>query len=229
MLSFKIPDRSSRSTILDGSPDLLEKDSDLSQQPNRAVRPNHYDDSIFASLKDSLTADARHTVIPSEEEEFVPPERYSDQNFEPDSSQHQVFQNDSIVRLAAGAQRWQPLTMLDDTASRWYQDIDHLLDGRKQPLIPGIPAQSYSTSLFHAGTTNSHFSLPSVNKLEPVAGPQDARYCPMSIVLTGRGSTARCKEKSQLQRWVYESGNANLTFAEKMEKSNWENERLEKL
>ena len=229
MLSFKIPDRSSRSTILDGSPDLLEKDSDLSQQPNRAVRPNHYDDSIFASLKDSLTADARHTVMPPEEEEFVPPERYSDQNFEPGSSQHQVFQSDSIIRLAAGAQHWQPLTMLDDTASRWYQDLDHLLDGRKQPLIPGNPMQSYSTSLFHAATTNSHFPLPSMNELEPVADPQDTRYCPMSIVLTGRGSTARCKEKFQLKRWVYETGNANLTFAEKMEKSNWENERLEKL
>jgi hypothetical protein len=229
MLSFKVPDRSPRSAILDGSPDILEKDSDLSQPPNRAVRLNHYDNGIFASVEYSLTADVRHTVIPSEEEEFVPPERYSGQNSEPESSQHQVFQSDSIVRLAADAQRWHPLTMLDDTASRWYQDIDHLLDGRKQPLIPGIPVRSYSTSLFHPETTNFHFPLPSMNELEPVTDPQDARYCPMSIVLTGRGSTARCKEKLQLKRWVYETRNANLTFAEKMEKSNWENERLEKL
>jgi hypothetical protein len=68
-----------------------------------------------------------------------------------------------------------------------------------------------------------------MNELEPVADPQDTHYFPMSIVLTGRGSTARCKEKLQLKRWAYETGNANLTFAEKMEKSNWENGRLEKL
>jgi hypothetical protein len=68
-----------------------------------------------------------------------------------------------------------------------------------------------------------------MNELEPVAARQDTHYCPMSFVLTGRGSTACCNEKFQLQIWVYESGNANLTFAEKMEKSNWENGRLENL
>jgi hypothetical protein len=229
MLSSKIPDPGSRSTILDGSPDLPEKGSDPSQPPNRAVRPNHYDVGISTSVEDSLTADARHAVMPSEEEEFVLSEHYSDQDVEPGSSQYRVFQTDSIARLAVGAQHWQPLTMLDDRTSRSYQELDHLLDGRKQPLITGMPVQSYSTPLFHTETTNSHFPLPLMNELEPVAAPQDTHYCPMLFVLTGRGSTARCKEKFQLQRWVYESGNANLTFAEKMEKSNWENRRLEKL
>jgi len=227
MLSSKISDRGSRSTILDGVPDRSEKYSDLSQPPNGAVRPNHYGGGIFASIEDSLAADARHSVMPSEEEKFMPPEHCSGQNVDPCSGQHRVFQTDSIVRLAA--QHWQPLTMLDDTTSWWYQELDHLLDGQKQSLIPVIPVHSYSTSLFHAETTNSHFPLPLMNELEPVAGPQDPHHCPSSLVLTGRGSTARCKEKFQLKRWVYETGNANLTFAEKIEKSNWENERLEKL
>jgi hypothetical protein len=227
MLSSKISDRSSRSTILGGSPDISEKDSDLSHPPNRAVCPNHYGGGIFASIEDSLTADARHSVMPSEEEKFMPPEHCSGQNVDPGSSQHEVFQTDWIVRFAA--QSWQPLTMLDDTTSWWYRELDHLLDGRKQSIIPGIPVQLYSTSLFRVETTDSHFPLQLMNELEPVADPQDTHYCPMSIALTGRGSTACWKEKFQLKRWVYETGNANLTFAEKMEKSNWENERLEKL
>jgi hypothetical protein len=32
-----------------------------------------------------------------------------------------------------------------------------------------------------------------------------------------------------LQRWVYETSNANITFAERLEKSNWEGARMQKL
>jgi hypothetical protein len=216
-------------SILDGSPDLPEKDSDPSQPLNSAVRPNHYDGGIFASVEDPFTADSHHTVVPPEKEEFVPPENYGDQTCEPCSRQHQVFRTGSMIGLVVGAQHWQPLTVLDDPPSQWYQDLDHLFDGRKQPLIPRIQVQLHSMSIFHAETTSSYFPLPLMNELEPVAGPQDPHHCPLSLVLTGRGSTPRCKEKFQLKRWVYETGNASLTFAEKMEKSNWENGRLEKL
>jgi hypothetical protein len=33
----------------------------------------------------------------------------------------------------------------------------------------------------------------------------------------------------QLQRWVYETSNANVTFAERIEKSNWQTTKLQRL
>ncbi len=33
----------------------------------------------------------------------------------------------------------------------------------------------------------------------------------------------------QLEQWAYQTSNANITVAEKFEKSNWEAERLERL
>jgi hypothetical protein len=34
---------------------------------------------------------------------------------------------------------------------------------------------------------------------------------------------------SQLQLWAYETSNASITIAERLEKANWEAERLERL
>jgi hypothetical protein len=117
----------------------------------------------------------------------------------------------------------------------------------EHPHVPDIAKieQVDSSSGFTTELTYLHSAAPSNSQItnRPVnieRGPDDEQKHGLSLhysnsnfepqwridELDGRNPTP---SRHLLQRWAYETSNINITFAERLEKSNWETTRMQRL